>query len=359
MFPSLSLSVCVCACVRACGWVVAPNTGSYGLGSHEHQLLHGGCSWSAVKCNPKGAAGKGTGVLCLHRPGLDFAILYQRTERRAGLPCGSGGVLFHRFSCAVLVCGSHRVCVRVRQANGKLEFYNKGAKKLLAIGSTKVKVRVQDPPSVDNQTVAYDVTEQKSNNINLISSRGLNNFWPKVKKLILGLNETQWEYWQAAWRLEPATLRLTCKDVHGKDQNIMKVTRPIPNTPHHTTLHQAGARAPPLTAGDPQPPHRGRAAGTSGHTPNARRALRHAALPACIFPRARPSRPLPFGTSPFGTPHHTTPHNTTPHPTTPRHATPCYTTPHATTPHHTAPHHTTPHHTTPHFCDYCCDNRMV
>jgi hypothetical protein len=111
---------------------------------------------------------------------------------------------------------------RINNANGKLEFYNKGAKKLLAIGSTKVKVRVQDPPSVDNQTVAYDVTEQKSNNINLISSRGLNNFWPKVKKLILGLNETQWEYWQAAWRLEPATLRLTCKDVHGKDQNIMK-----------------------------------------------------------------------------------------------------------------------------------------
>ena len=54
-------------------------------------------------------------------------------------------------------------------------------------------------------------------------------------------------------------------------------------------------------------------------------ALRHTALPACIFRRARPSRPWPFGNSAFGTPHHTTPH-------------------------HTTPHHTTPHHTTPHQC---------
>ena len=49
--------------VCLCGWVVAPNTGSSGLGSHEHELLHGGSSWSVVKYNPKG--GKGTGVLCL------------------------------------------------------------------------------------------------------------------------------------------------------------------------------------------------------------------------------------------------------------------------------------------------------
>ena len=37
--------------------------------------------------------------------------LYQQTKRRLGLPCSSCGVLFHRFSCSVLVfSGSHRVC---------------------------------------------------------------------------------------------------------------------------------------------------------------------------------------------------------------------------------------------------------
>ena len=40
-----------------------------------------------------------------------FPIFYQQTERRPALPCGSGGVFFHRFSCFVLVCGSHRACV--------------------------------------------------------------------------------------------------------------------------------------------------------------------------------------------------------------------------------------------------------
>ena len=95
---------------------------------------------------------------------------------------------------------------------------------------------------------------------------------------------------------------------------------------------------------------------TRGHVPQrprcarhyTERALRHTALLACIFPRARLSQPLPFGNSAFGAPRHTTPHHTTPHHTTPHHTTPHHTTPHHTTPHHTTPHHTTPHHTTPH-----------
>ena len=112
-------------------------------------------------------------------------------------------------------------------------------------------------------------------------------------------------------------------------------------------------------------------------THDTQRAFRHTALPTCIFPPARPSRPLPFGNSAFGTPHHPPPHHTTPHPTPPhltalRHATPHHTTPHNTTAawghwavellqytaessgqwnpspiHHPPPqHHTTPHHTT-------------
>ena len=76
------------------------------------------------------------------------------------------------------------------------------------------------------------------------------------------------------------------------------------------------------------------------------------ALPACIFPRARPSRGhcllVTARSAHHTTPHHTTPHHTTPHHTTPHHTTPHHTTPHHTTPHHTTPHHTTPHHTTPH-----------
>ena len=77
------------------------------------------------------------------------------------------------------------------------------------------------------------------------------------------------------------------------------------------------------------------------------RALRHTALPACIFLCARPSQPLPFGNSAFGTPHHTTPHHTAPHHTMPScHAMPCYAN---TMARHATPHHTpyTTHHTPP------------
>ena len=78
------------------------------------------------------------------------------------------------------------------------------------------------------------------------------------------------------------------------------------------------------------------------------RSTLHTALPACIFPRARPSRPLPFVNSTFGTPHHTTQHNTTQHNTTQQNATQHNTAQHSRTQHSTAQHSTAQHSTAQH-----------
>ena len=46
-----------------------------------------------------------------------YPLFYQQTERRPGLPCGSGGVFFHCFSCFVLVFAVLIVCPRSRSCS--------------------------------------------------------------------------------------------------------------------------------------------------------------------------------------------------------------------------------------------------
>ena len=87
------------------------------------------------------------------------------------------------------------------------------------------------------------------------------------------------------------------------------------NSSSTITIRQRGRMSPRQPWSSRPAPERGTALCHRCATHNTQRAFIHTALPACIFPHARPSQPLPFGNSAFGT-HRYTPTNTHPHETT-------------------------------------------